>query len=396
MTDQSFDLVVVGSGAGGLAAGIKAKLLGLRPLVLEKTPLIGGSTVMSGGILWLPNNPLMKREGIADSREASLRYIANFAGKDNLYSTPARQAAFVDNVDEFVRTMEAQGMKYRRCHGYSDYYDQLPGGVAAGRALEAELFNVNRLGEWKARFRAPSFPVPIRTSEAAALMRVGITMDGKIAAARAAGRYVWSKLTGQSKYGAGGALQGRMLEIALKLGCEIWTDAGLVDLDVRNGRVEGVHINQAGQPKTVRATRGVLIAAGGFAHNSAMRQKYQRHPISDEWTFANPGDTGEAIEAMQRAGAGLAVMDEAWWNTRWIPPGGEPRAIIAELFKPHGILVDHAGNRMVRAGSVFSDRVINGKTAVHFHNGRSSFDEKTTTQPFPRLQGSDGLGGLAG
>jgi hypothetical protein len=229
MSDPSFDLVIVGSGAGGLAAAINAKLLGLRPLVLEKTPFIGGSSVMSGGVLWLPNNPLLKREGIEDSREASLRYMENFVGKDDAYSTPARREAFVDNIEEFVTTMEAQGMKYRRCHGYSDCYEHLPGGVAASRSIEAELFNVNRLGEWKARLRPPSFPVPIRTSEAAALMRVGITLDGKIMAARVAGRYVRSKLTGQALYGAGGSLQGRMLEIALKLKCECWTQAGLVD-----------------------------------------------------------------------------------------------------------------------------------------------------------------------
>jgi 3-oxosteroid 1-dehydrogenase len=180
-------------------------------------------------------------------------------------------------------------------------------------------------------------------------------MDGKIMAARVAGRYVWSKLTGQALYGAGGSLQGRMLQIALKLQCELWTEAGLVELDLRNGRVEGVHANRAGRPITIRAMRGVLIAAGGFARNSAMRQKYQRHPISDEWTWANPGDTGEAIEVMQRAGAAIALMDEAWWNTTWFPPGGQARVIIPEMAKPHGILVDHAGKRFVNEANSYME-----------------------------------------
>ena len=96
MADRSFDLVVVGSGVGGLTAAVTAKLAGLSPLLLEKTPLIGGSSAWSGGVLWLPGNPLMTREGIADSREAGLRYLENFVGPDDRYSTPRRREAFLD------------------------------------------------------------------------------------------------------------------------------------------------------------------------------------------------------------------------------------------------------------------------------------------------------------
>ena len=134
MTDQVFDLVIVGSGIGGLTAAITAKLEGLRPLLLEKTPLIGGSSALSGGVLWLPNNPLMAREGVEDSREAGLRYLNNFVGPDDRYSTPARREAFLDNIAPMIALLEAQGMKYRRCRGYSDYYDLLPGGHAAARS----------------------------------------------------------------------------------------------------------------------------------------------------------------------------------------------------------------------------------------------------------------------
>ena len=120
MSDPSYDFVIVGSG-GGLAAAIKAKLLGIRALLVEKTPFVGGSSILSGGVIWMPNNPLMKRDGIKDSREAALTYMAHFVGPNDLYSTPARREAFVDAVDEFIMTMEAQGMKYRRCQGYPDY-----------------------------------------------------------------------------------------------------------------------------------------------------------------------------------------------------------------------------------------------------------------------------------
>ena len=347
MADPSYDFVIVGSGGGGLAAAIKAKLLGIRALLIEKTPLIGGSSILSGGVIWMPNNPLMKRDGIKDSREAALTYMAQFVGQNDLYSSPARREAFVDTVDEFMTTMQAQGMKYRRCHNYSDYYEQLPGGHAIGRAVEAELFDWNRLGEWKARTRPPSFPGPVRLSEASRLTLLGANKKSKLLAAQVAARFMIGKLTGQNLNGCGGSLQGRMLEIALKLGVEIWTEAPMIDLDVRNGIVEGVHIRHRGVPKIIRAARGVLVCTGGFARNTEMREKYHAHPISDAWTFTNPGDTGEAIQIMERVGAGLGTMNAVWWNIAWRPEGAPQRIAIAESNKPYGIMVDHAGKRFV-------------------------------------------------
>ena len=371
MADQAFDLVIVGSGIGGLTAAITARLQGLQPLLLEKTPLIGGSSAWSGGVLWLPNNPLMQREGVADSREAGLRYLENFVTAQDGYSTPVRRAAFLDNIGPMIAAMEAQGMKYRRCAGYSDYYDLLPGGCAAGRALEAELFDPNRLGAWKAKFRGPSMPLPIRTSEGARLMRVGVTLDGKTMAAKLAGRIIRDKLTGRTTFGSGGALQGRMLEIALKLGVEIWTEAGLVDLDVTDGRVEGVHLDHAGQSKTVRARRGVLISAGGFAHNRKMRETYQQAPISDAWTSSNPGDTGEALQAMMRAGAEMALLDQAWWTTSWVRDDGKVFQIIPEMAKPHSVLVDRAGRRLVNEANSYMEV------------GRAMYERDKTTPAVP-------------
>jgi 3-oxosteroid 1-dehydrogenase len=378
MADQAFDLVIVGSGIGGLTAAITARLAGLAPLLLEKTPLIGGSSAWSGGVLWLPNNPLMQREGVPDSREAALRYLENFVTAQDFYSTPARREAFLDNIAPMVAALEAQGMQYRRCAGYSDYYDRLPGGCAAGRALEAELFDANRLGAWKAKFRGPSMPLPIRTSEGARLMRLGVRMDGKTMAATVAGRMLRDKLAGRATFGSGGALQGRMLEIALKLGVEIWTEAGLVELDVAGGRVAGVHLDHAGQRKTVRAGRGVLVAAGGFAHNRKMRETYQQAPISDAWTSSNPGDTGEALAAMMRAGAATALLDQAWWTTSWVRPDGKVFQIIPEMAKPHSILVDKAGRRLVNEANSYMEV------------GRAMYERDKTTPAIPAWIVMDG------
>lgn len=359
MSDAAYDLVIIGSGVGGMTAAIAAKLEGLNPLLVEKTPLVGGSSALSGGILWLPNNPVMQRDGIADSRQAALAYLANFVQGEPAWSTSARREAFVDAIAPMIAMLEGQGMTYRRCNGYADYYDTLPGGNAAGRALEVPVFNANRLGAWKARLRPPPVPMPIHTSEGASMMRLGITTEGKKTAAKVAGRFIGSKLTGRTVYGMGAALQGRMLEIVLRLGIDIWTEAAFVGFELAGDRVTGARVQRQGRTQSVPGRLGVLVTAGGFSHNTQMRQTHQRAPITADWTYASPGDTGEAISAMMALGADTALMHEAWWNMTFMvpgkPPGQDKMAIVADLQRPHSILVDAAGQRFVNEANSYME-----------------------------------------
>ena len=135
--------------------------------------------------------------------------------------------------------------------------------------------------------------------------------------------------------------------------------------------VEGVHLQREGRPLTVRARRGVLVAAGGFAHNLKMRETYQQAPVSDAWTSSNPGDTGEALQAMMRAGADTAVMDQAWWTSSWIREGEPVWQIIPELAKPHAILVDKAGRRLVNEANSYMEV------------GRAMYERHKTTPAIP-------------
>jgi 3-oxosteroid 1-dehydrogenase len=351
----AYDLIIVGSGAGALVAAVTAKAAGLKPLLIEKTELVGGSTALSGGILWLPNNPLMAREGIADSRAESITYLANFTRDDDLDSTPARRAAFVDAIPDMIVAMEAQGMKYRNCPGYCDYYDHLPGGNAFGRSIQAELFNLNELGAWKSRFRRSPGAMPLATSEAQRLLLMKRTSAGAKMAAQLGARVAAQKVTRRDVVGSGGSLQGRMLQIAIRMGVEIWTETMLLDLDIQNDEVVGAYLERAGEPVHVAASKGVLIAAGGFARNLKMREKYQPHPASDRWTKANPGDTGEVIQIMERAGAGLGMMDQAWWIQTLIFPETGPHHAVLETCKPHSIMVDASGSRFVNESASYME-----------------------------------------
>ncbi|SFG25451.1 3-oxosteroid 1-dehydrogenase [Novosphingobium sp. CF614] len=348
MSDIDCDVLIVGSGIGGLTAAIAARVAGLRPILVEKQHLVGGSSALSNGALWLPNNPLMIREKVHDSRDAALTYLGNFVADDDPGSSLARRGAFLDGVAPVVALLEAQGIPLQRCEGYSDYYDLLPGGNAAGRAIEVRLFDANLLGPWRRRLRPQSFRTPARASESAELSQMGASWEGKAKTVQVLMRALDARLRGKALLSAGAALQGRMLLAALNRGCDIRTNAGLEELAERNGRVTGAVVNFDGWKRRINAHYGVVVAAGGFSHNRGMRARWQDPLVDPQWSSANPGDTGEAITAMARVGAALGWMNEAWWVLNF-PGGGKSGShrIVPELHKPHIILVDQAGRRFV-------------------------------------------------
>lgn len=352
---SGYDFVIVGSGGGGVIAAITAKKNGLNPLVLEKTDRVGGSSALSGGIVWLPNNPVMRREGEVDSTEEALTYIRNFTQGVEDITSPARQRAFVEKGPELVTFLENLGMKFEYCREYADYYAHLPGGHDTGRSLQAALFNLKELGDWKDRFRLNPAAVPLRTSEGRHVFLMKRTAKGAETAAKMASRVAREKVTRTRIVGSGGALMGRLIRIALDLGVEFWTEAPMNALVQSDGRVTGVRTTRNGVEVEVDAPHGVLVAAGGFARNLEMRRKYLPKGQSVDWTKANPGDTGEAIEMMQDAGAGLGMMGEAWWIPSSIPPGSEPIHNVADLSKPYGILVDANGERFANESGSYME-----------------------------------------
>src|SRR5215207_5584882 len=134
--DESFDFVIVGSGGGGLVAALAAHDAGLRPVLIEKQQFVGGSTGMSGGIIWMPNNPLMRAAGVPDSVEDGLAYFDSVVGPPDQGSSVPRREAFLTRGPEMISFIQRTGVRLVRCEGYADYYDNRKGGNARGRSVE--------------------------------------------------------------------------------------------------------------------------------------------------------------------------------------------------------------------------------------------------------------------
>ena len=355
--DETFDFVVVGSGGGSMCSALVARQAGKSVLILEKTPLIGGTTARSGGVMWIPNNRFMKRDGVPDSEVQANTYMDAVIGDHN--DTPGasrvRRQAYVAEGTRMVDFLVDQGIKLTRVSYWPDYYDEAPGGSEQGRTVVAELFNVNELGEWKDKLR-PNFMNMMSTLDEMLKLRfIKKSWESKRIAVRFMTRTIFAKLTGKHYVTAGAALQGRMFQAAIKAGVEFRTEAAVKELIVENGAVKGVVAMIDGEPRRFGTRLGVLVNAGGFAHNQKMRDEYQPG-TSTKWTNTAEGDTGEMILEMMRQGAAIAQMDEMVGNQMSIPPGMEDAPVKPVVqgvtAAPHAILVDQSGVRyMNESGS---------------------------------------------
>ena len=344
--DDTYDFIVVGSGGGSMCAGLVLRKAGKRVLILEKTDQLGGSTARAGGVMWIPDNRFMREQGIADSFEAATAYLDATTGAqpDSPGATAERRAAYVREASAMVDFLVDQGIRLARTPYWPDYYDELPGGSEPGRTVVAELFDTNQLGPWKAKLRASNMPIPAPLGEMMQFPLYKRSWKSKLLIARTGLRIALARLTGKDWATAGRALQGRMLQAALKAGVEFGLNAGVRELVVENGAVTGVVVERDGRDWRVGARLGVLLNAGGFSHNQAMRDRYIPH-TSTAWTHAAPGDTGDMHRELMRIGAAMAQMDEMVGNQMTLPPGVGPQMIQPQMAKPHAIVVDQTGVR---------------------------------------------------
>lgn len=355
--DETFDWVVVGSGAGSMSSALVMRRAGKSVVVLEKTEYVGGTSAKSGGVMWIPNNRFIRAEEPDESAEKGIAYLDAVCG-DIPGSSHEKRLTYVTEAPKMLDFIIEHGVEMERATNFwPDYYDDAPGGCKTSRCVTAKYFNTNELGEWRTKLRPGFAPFPSKLDDG---MRVTNYMHKswklKLTFAKIALRVVKAKLLGQNFTTAGAALQGRMLKAALGAGADIRTRSAVKELILDDGKIVGVVAEIDGNARRIGARLGVLVNAGGFAQNQAMRDKYMPGTQA-AWSNTPEGDTGDLFAEMERVGGVLAQMDQmvGYQTTRapgfdkdYVKPGGQ-----GITGKPGAILVDQSGVRYMNEGGSY-------------------------------------------
>lgn len=372
--DASYDVVVVGSGAAGLTAGLTAKLQGLKSLVIEKTDRYGGASAISGGALWIPNNHVIKGAGVPDTHELARQYLDSTVG-DRV--PEALKEAYITRGPEMLRFLynKTKHMRFQYAKGYSDYYPEKPGGLSQGRSIEPQIFDLTKMGSLAHTMRRATLSTKGFTMNSYEFHKVNMitrTLKGKTTALKLGMRLVKSKVTKSEPVALGEALVARLRLSLAEANGELWLSTAFKDFMMDKGRVMGIIVERDGQELRIEAKKGVVLSSGGFSHNQALREQYLPSPTNAAWTSSPEGQTGDVIEPGVKIGATLDLMDKVWGAPSVIDPQGQPFFLVADRGVPNMIVVDSAGQRFVNEAAPYHEFV----DTMYEH-------QKTTQQAVP-------------
>jgi succinate dehydrogenase/fumarate reductase flavoprotein subunit len=356
-----WDVIVVGAGAGGLTAACVAAAQGRSVLLLEQADVIGGTTAISGGMVWIPANHKAAAAQRADSLDAARTYLAaTVPGQDR-----RRLEAFLAHGDEAIRDLEAKtSLRLQPVLTYPDYYPDLPGATSGGRVLEPVPFDARALGK---AFTLLRDPLPefmlfggmmISRADIPHLRRATRSLRAALHVARLLLKYATQRLRarrGTTLY-LGNALVARLLKSALDLGVTIRTGSAVERLATdAEGRVCGLEARDgSGQTTALQARRGVVLATGGISHDAALRRSYVPASAGDLTATASSGEALRGARLAQDIGGRLseATAEGAFWVpastfTRRDGSRGVYPHTVTDRAKPGLIAVDSNGQRFV-------------------------------------------------
>lgn len=308
--DAEFDVVVVGSGVAALFGAAAAALRGLSTCLVEKTDRFGGTSAYSGGAVWLPGNAVLARDGLEDSVDTGRTYFRAVVGDRTDHDL---QDAYLNTGPMVVDFLQDTLGIPTRFQAFPDYFDA-PGRQEVGRSIYPKPIKGEEVGERTGDIRSsvPSdqFGSPEDTARLeggrAWVARLVLALDGMEAA-----------------------------ELRLSTAAE-----RLIRDD--DGRVVGVEVREGSGLRSIRARRGVLVAAGGFERSTELRRRWQRMPTSD-WSASHPDTgSGDAVRMFDEVGARLDLLDQSWWCPATLFPNGHAAFTLG--FRS-GITVDDAGRR---------------------------------------------------
>ncbi|MCY3505848.1 MAG: FAD-dependent oxidoreductase [Chloroflexi bacterium] len=346
--DLEVDVAVLGSGASATTAAILAADSGVEVALLERAESVGGTTAISGGVLWLPNNHHMAEAGIEDSREDALAYLNSLSlgmMDGELVET------LIDTGPEMLRYMEENTpVSLHVFEGYPDYHPENPGGKPeGGRSLDNDLFPFEELGPWADRINhqpdAVFFPATMLEIDTKRIDDVPPD--------------VMEERRSRDMRSTGQALAGSLIKGCLDREIPVHTATRARELILdENDAVVGVRAERDGAAYFVKARKAVVIATGGFEWNEELVRAFLRGPMTAP--TSTPENEGDGLLMAMGAGAALGNMSEAWWIPGIHVPGDEMRGrtfarlILAERTWPRSIIVNRKGRRFMNEAANYN------------------------------------------
>ncbi|BAL12303.1 hypothetical protein BJA01nite_57830 [Bradyrhizobium japonicum] len=356
---ETYDVIVVGAGAGGMTAAAVAAAEGLHVLVIEKTAFVGGTTAWCDGMVWIPANPKMKDVGLSDSITDAVRYLSSTVPEP---ANAGLRAAFLARGPEAVAYLEANAeVRLQPVKACPDCYPERLGATSGGRVLEPVAFDGSRLGAPFARLRAPlpQFTLfggmMVNRLDIPHLRRAGKSLRSTLRAVRLVSEYALQRLRNRrgTTLHLGNALAARLYASLLARQVEILFCADVEDLSMQGDRVGGVVIRHGSRDRLISARRGVVVATGGFSHDAVLRKRF--FPAAAGFvSAASTAGTGDGLRLAATAGAALNA--EATNPAYWVPaslfrrPDGSRGVFphtVTDRAKPGVIAINAAGRRFV-------------------------------------------------
>jgi succinate dehydrogenase/fumarate reductase flavoprotein subunit len=367
---DSYDVVVIGAGAGGMTAAAVAAAEGLSVLLIEKTEFVGGTTAWSGGMVWIPANAKMKQAGIDDSLSDAASYLASTVPETE---NAELRDAFLSRGPEAVAYLEGNTeVRLQPVKTYPDYYPEKPGATAGGRVLEPVTFDGASLGENFKRLRPPlpEFTLfggmMVNRLDIPHFRKVGRSFRSTLRAMRLVSQYALQRLRAPrgTTLHLGNALAARLYASLLARNVDILFGTSVDRLLVEGDAVRGVAISGSSGTRPITARRGVVLASGGFSHDATFRERFFPGGAGSVSATA-PAGTGDGLRLATAAGAsiGTSVASAAYWvpASRFMRADGSEGVFphtVTDRAKPGVIAVNSLGKRFVNEALSYHEFVL--------------------------------------
>lgn len=331
--DHEFDVVVIGTGNGGLTSAICARDGGASVLVIEKSNQYGGTSATSGGGVWIPNNRYAVAENVDDSYDDAKAYI-NSVSPDGMIEDDLIETYLEHGPKMIDYLHENSRVKYRNLAHYPDYFPDNPGGKEGNRSMEPEPISGTDLGDDLSFLRdqhpQTAFtmgPIRMNFTQVEGQLLLGALPGWKTLFAKLFIKYIFD-LPMRLLFGwkdrrltMGNAGIARLILSCKDRDIPIWRNTSMSEIIFEDGRVIGIKASQGEKILNVKANKGVILASGGFEKNQELRERYLPQPTNAEWSAANVHNTGDALNEGLRLNAATHQMDTGWWSTTMKVPG---------------------------------------------------------------------------